>query len=87
MPSKGHRLHSRFENVIGHKGWLHCAQNISGLSRLSGSSMSNQQVLASLYGGLVALISVLENYAANRKRGCRWRLLVHRDYVPIRSTN
>ena len=44
--------------MIGHMGWFQCAQNISGLSRLSGSSISNHQVLASLYGGLVGYDAV-----------------------------
>ena len=30
--------------------------------------MSHHQVLARLYGGPVAFLSVLDNYAANRKR-------------------
>ena len=58
---------TRFENMIGSMGWFQCAHNIFWPSRLSESSMSHHQVLASPYGGFVALISVLDNYAANRK--------------------
>jgi hypothetical protein len=39
--------------MIGQIGWFQCAQDIFGLSRLSGSSMSNYQILPRLYGGLV----------------------------------
>jgi hypothetical protein len=35
MRSAGHRLHSRFENMIGHMDRFQCAQNISGISRLT----------------------------------------------------
>lgn len=44
--------------MIGHLGWFQGAQNASGLGRLSGSSMSNHQVLASLYGGFVGYDAV-----------------------------
>src|ERR1700674_774833 len=37
--------------------------------------------------GSLALISVLDNEAANRKWRCRWRILAPRDYVSIRSTH
>jgi hypothetical protein len=57
--------------MIGHMGCIQCAQNISGFSRMSRSSVSNHQILASLYGGLVALISVFDIYAANPKWRCR----------------
>jgi hypothetical protein len=52
--------------MIGHMGWIQCAQNISGCSRMSESSMSDPQILATLYGGLVELICVVENYAATQ---------------------
>jgi hypothetical protein len=44
--------------MIGHMSWFQRAQNISGLSRLSASSMNSHQVLASLYGGLVGYDAV-----------------------------
>jgi hypothetical protein len=48
-----HRLRGRFENTIGQIAWFQCAQNILGLCRLGGSSMSDYQILPCLYGGLV----------------------------------
>ena len=58
--------------MIGHMGWFQCAQNISGLSRPSGSSMSNHQVLASLYGGLVGYDAVSWHAYAVQTGTDRW---------------
>jgi len=44
--------------MIGHMGRFQGVQNTSGLSRLSGSSMSNYQELASLDGGLIGYNAV-----------------------------
>ncbi len=51
--STGHSLGSRLENMIRQSAWFQCAQDVSGLRRLSGSSMSNYQILACLYVGLI----------------------------------
>jgi len=66
--------------MIGQIGGLQCAQNISCLSRLSGSSMSDHQKLARLNGRLVSHDAVF-GYAYAIQTGADGAQAAHHDRI------